>query len=179
MTTRDLQQELIHVGGLCYPLSENIVEDEECTMELEYRKISEERCKEINDWKIVDPYGYGENLIAENMRFVTNEDESVLFCCAFIPRRDDVDLGITQRTYLLVVDQLYYIIEFTVDDVKVYNPKHRFYSITIMEKDFINENRKNFLHILKEVIATYIKKHRRELPGSQFEYQFFYEGKEI
>lgn len=29
------------------------------TTEFEYRKISEERCKEIDSWEIHDPYGYG------------------------------------------------------------------------------------------------------------------------
>lgn len=60
-------------------------------MEFEYRKISDERCKEIDSWEIHDPYGYGLVFTAEKEDFVTNKDESILFCHAFMPRHDDSD----------------------------------------------------------------------------------------
>lgn len=60
-------------------------------MEFEYRKISDEICKEIDSWEIHDPYGYGLVFTAEKEDFVTNKDESILFCHAFMPRHDDSD----------------------------------------------------------------------------------------
>lgn len=62
-------------------------------MELERRMISEKRCKEISGWKIHDPYPYGSPnpgriFTAERHYFVTNKDESILFCHAFSPRHE-------------------------------------------------------------------------------------------
>ena len=62
-------------------------------MELERRMISEKRCKEISGWKIHDPYPHGSPnpgriFTAERHYFVTNKDESILFCHAFSPRHE-------------------------------------------------------------------------------------------
>lgn len=150
---------------------------EDFITEFEYRGISEERCKEIDSWKLQDPYGHGKILMAENTRFITNKDESILFCRAFRPRHDDIDLGVTQCTYLLVVNNSYYIIHYNVDVARVINPRYLFYSVVILEKDYINENRNELLSILKKVIAVYIKEHGR--PDEHFEYLFHYKGEEI
>ena len=152
---------------------------EDFITEFEYRGISKKRCKEIDSRRLQDPYGYGEILMAENERFVTNKDESILFCLAFMPNHDDIDLGVTQRTYLLVVNKSHYMIHFNVDDMKAIGPKHRFYKVVISEKDYIDENRDALLNILKRVIAVYIKKHRREMPNEHFEYLFYYKGEKI
>lgn len=148
-------------------------------MEFEYRGISEERCKEINNWRIRDPYGYGKFFMAESTRFVTNKDESILFCRSFRPRHDDVGLGITQSTYLLVVNKSYYAIDYHVDNIIAHDDKHWHFIVSIMERDFIDENRNELLNMLKNVISIFLKKHRRERPGEEFEYQFFYKGEEI
>lgn len=148
-------------------------------MEFQYKEISRKRCKEIDKWKLQDPYGYGEIFTAENEYFVTNKDESILFCCPFIPRHDDVDVGITQRTYLLVVDKSYYIINFHVDDVKAFGDNHWCITVSILEKDYINENCNELLSILKKVIAVFLKKHRLERLDEHFEYKFYYRGEEI
>lgn len=146
------------------------------TTEYEYRGISEERCREIDGWEIQSPFkSWTEHVFkAGNTRFVTNADESILFCHAFmsyIPNHDE-----EQRTYLLVVNESYYMIDFIVDIAKVIDPKHRFYSVVVFEKDYINENRDELLSILKKVIAVYIKKNRREIPDEHFEYLFRYNG---
>lgn len=81
-------------------------------MELEYGEICEERCREIDSWEIHDPYGYGEVFTAERIKFVTNEDESILFYCAFMPTHDDYDryysiyLLIREKETVLGVERL-------------------------------------------------------------------------
>lgn len=70
-------------------------------MQLRYGFISDERCKEINSWKIRDPYGYGEFYTAEREDFVTNEDESILFCHAFMPRDTTTEKEIMKHIYIL------------------------------------------------------------------------------
>lgn len=162
----------VYVPGKIFAI-ENLI------TEFEYRGISKKRCYEIDSLKLQDPYGYGEILMAENERFVTNKDESILFCCAFMPNHDDIDLGVTQRTYLLVVNKSHYMIHFKVDAAKAVAPKHWFFKVDISEKDYIDENRDELLSILKRVIAVYIKKHRREMPEEHFEYLFYYKGEEI
>lgn len=144
--------------------------------EYEYREISEERCREIDSWEIQIPLRPERERVFKtgDTRFVTNADESILFCRAFItymPNHDE-----EQCTYLLIVNESCYIIDFIVDMARVNDPKHRFYSVVVFEKDYINENRDELLSILKKVIAVYIKKHRREMPDEHFEYLFRYNG---
>ncbi len=126
-------------------------------MEFEYREISEERCKEIDSWEIHDPYGYGLVFTAEREDFVTNKDESILFCHAFMPTHDDSDkyeycLFIWNDEYNLMV----YDFESVTDDksglIQIRNE-----DIVILENEFIekSENKKELLGILKAMISKY------------------------
>lgn len=156
--------------------SGNLLIIDDFITEYEYREIREERCREIDSWEIQIPLRPGRERVfkAGNTRFVTNADESILFCHAFttyMPNHDE-----EQCTYLLIVNESYYIIDFMVDIARVIDPMHQFYSVVVFEKKYINENRDELLSILKKVIAVYIKKNRREMPGEHFEYLFRYNG---
>ena len=144
--------------------------------EYEYREISEERCKEIDSWEIQIPLRPGRERVfkAGNTRFVTTADESILFCHAFTTYMSNHDEE--QCTYLLIVNESHYIIDFIVDIARVNDPKHQFYSVVVFEKDYINENKDELLSILKKMIAVYIKKNRCEMPDEHFEYLFRYNG---
>ena len=147
-------------------------------MEYEYREISEERCQEIDSWKIQD-MRHDRIFTAEKKYFVTNADETNMFCCAFIPKFYEMDEGEGQCAYLLIIDKSYYIINYNVEDIITYDDTHQLFIINIMEKDYINENRNRILNILKKVIPVYMKKSRMEMPNENFGYKFFYKGEEI
>lgn len=177
-------EKLIHVGGLCYPLSENIVEDEECTMELEYRKISEERCKEINSWKIRDPYGDGKFFTAESKDFVTNKNESILFCRAFRPRTElaeeyhAVSLFIKNEEYHFVrCDLLSY-----TDEKRGANTV-RNEEFVILEEEFIEKSheKEELLELLKCLKSKYELEFcvLEEVRAMEHRFKFYYKGKEI
>lgn len=146
-------------------------------MEFELRMISEERCKEIDRWEICDPYGYGKKLSTHGNYWVTNEDESILFCRAFMPRHDDREGN--YESFLFIVDEKYNIINYVVEDIKVIDEKKRVFTVNILEKEFINNYSDEVMSILKKVISVFIKKFRREMPGENFEYNFFYKGEVI
>ena len=125
-------------------------------MKLKYGLISDERCKEINSWKIKDPYGYGEIYTAERDYFVANEDESILFCHAFMPRHDDREGN--HETYLYInKDEHHFVnyVKFNFYDEERAGEMYRIGKIDIMEKDFIKNNphKNDELKILKEIIA--------------------------
>lgn len=146
-------------------------------MGFEYRKLSEERCKEIDSWEICDPYGYGKVFTAERKNFVTNEDESILFCLMFSPRHDDREEN--NESYLFVMDKEYHMVSHIVKDIKVVDEKHWIVYVNIVEDDFIDNCGDKVINILKEVIAIFVKKYRREMPGEHFEYHFYYKGEEV
>lgn len=146
-------------------------------MELEYREISEERCKEIDSWEIHDSYGYGSVFTAEREDFVTNADESILFGHAFMPRHDDRESN--DETYLFVQGKEHHIVNYVVDDVKTISENSWIVYVNIIEKDFINNGNNELIGILKRMISIFIKKSRLEIPGECIEYHFYYKGEEV
>lgn len=147
------------------------------TTEFEYRKISEERCKEIDSWEIHDPYGYGWVFTAEKEDFVTNMEESILFCHAFGPRHDDREWE--NETYLFIMNKEYHIVNYIMQHAELIGENSWIIYVKILEKDFINNCGDRVLNILKEVLSVFIKKSRREIPGEQVEYHIYYRGKEV
>ena len=146
--------------------------------ELKYGLISKERCDEIDSWRIEDPYGYGNKLSTHGNYWVFNEDESILFCLAFIPRHDDIDRN--YRTYLYINGNQYTFINYIVDDVKTENDNMNwFVTTTILSCSSISKNDKKTLSVLKELVSVFIQKHRRGTPGEIFDFKFYYEGEEI
>lgn len=108
-------------------------------MELKYGLISRERCDEIDSWEIKDPYGYGDKLSTHGNYWVYNEDESILFCHAFMPRHDDREKH--HETYLYVNGKQTYFIHYVVDDVKTEDDdKKWFVTVTIMKTFAFNGN---------------------------------------
>lgn len=153
-------------------------------MELEYREISEERCKEIDSWEIRDPYGYGKIFTAEREDFVTNDDESILFCCAFMPTHDDYDRY--DSVYLLIRGQEFNFVRYdfeSVTDDKSGPIPIRNENIMILEEKYIEEstNKKELLDVIKAVISKYEEnscwlKIARE---REYRFEFTYKGKKI
>lgn len=152
-------------------------------MELRYGFISDERCKEINSWKIRDPYGYGEIYTAEREYFVTNEDETILFCHAFMPRHDDREGN--HETYLYINKDEYHFVnyfKFDFHDEERAGEMYRIGKINILEKGFIenNFNKKEQLKILKELIT---KKEENAVRSKYFkriyEFTFYYDGEKV
>lgn len=177
-------EKLIHVGGLCYPLSENIVEDEECTMELEYRKISEERCKEINSWEIQDPYRDGKIFTTEGKDFVTNKDESILFCRAFRPNPEF--MGKYHVAYLFINNKEYHFVSYDLisyADEKSGSISVRNEEIGIFEEEFIekSEEKKELLKLLKCLISKFEAEFcvLEEVRAMEHRFKFYYKGEEI
>lgn len=152
-------------------------------MELRYGFISDERCKEINSWTIRDPYGYGEIYTAEREYFVTNEDETILFCHAFMPRHDDREGN--HETYLYINKDEYHFVnyvQFDFRDEERFGEMHRIGKINILENDFIQKtlNKDEVLKILKALIAKNVE-NSVCLPNFKriYEFTFYYSGEEI
>ena len=152
-------------------------------MELRYGFISDERCKEIDSWKIKDPYGYGKIYTAEREDFVANEDETILFCHAFMPRHDDREGN--HETYLYINKDEYHFVNyvtFDFHDEERFGEMYRIGKINILEKDFIQKtlNKDEVLKILKALIAKNVENSVR-LPNFKriYEFTFYYKGGEI
>ncbi len=125
-------------------------------MELKFGLISKERCDEVDSWRIRDPYGYREYFMAEREYFVTNEDETILFCHAFMPRHDDREGN--HETYLYIYQNKYHFVnyvKFDFHDEERDGAMYRVGKINVLKKDFIerNPNKKEELRILKELIT--------------------------
>lgn len=152
-------------------------------MKLRYGFISDERCKEINSWKIKDPYGYGKVYTAERDDFVANEDESILFCHAFMPRHDDREGN--HETYLYINKDEYHFVnyvQFDFRDEERFGEMYRIGKINILENDFIRKtlNKDEVLKILKALIAKNVE-NSVCLPNFKriYEFTFYYSGQEI
>lgn len=150
-------------------------------MELRYGFICDERCKEIDSWKIRDPYGYGKFYTAERDDFVANEDESILFCHAFMPRHDDREGN--HETYLYINrDKFYFVnyIKFDFHDEERDGEMYRIGKINILKKDFIQKafNMDEVLNVLKALIAKNVE-NSVCLPNFKriYEFAFYLMGK--
>ena len=152
-------------------------------MEFEYRLLSEERCKEIDSLNIMDPYGYGKLLYASKIPWITNNDETILFCCAFFPRHDDLEGH--RISYLFFENNNYCFIDFKgfdVNDTESNGIEYRNMKIDILENEFIERSaeKEHLLSLLKDVIGNYEKKHIRSKKfNKQFVIEFTYRGETI
>ena len=108
---------------------------------------------------------------------MTNEDESILFCRAFMSRHDDREGN--YESYLFIVGENYNIVNYTVEDITKIDEKNWIFNICILENEFISKCDNEVIKTLKKVIPVFIKKFRREMPGEHFKYHFYYKGKEV
>lgn len=153
-------------------------------MEFRYGLISEERCNEIDSWKVQDPYGYGNKLSTHGNYWVANEDESILFCHAFMPRHDDrVD---KYEVFLFINKSEYHFVTYgyeSVIDEKIGEKRIRNENIAISEEKFIdkNTNMKELLKLLSSLISKY-EENKCELKIArerEYRFAFTYKGEEI
>lgn len=158
-------------------------------MEFEHREISEERCKEINSWKIHDPYPYGTPgpgriFAAEKHCFVTNKDESILFCHAFSPRPEVCDKY--DEIYLFIKNKDYHLVRY--DFKSILNDKSgsipiKNEDIIILEEEFIekSEEKKKLLELLKCLISKFEEEYcRLDIARiTEYHFKFYYKGEEI
>ena len=184
--------------GLAFPEKENAVHNEEQSegksgdeeldienMEFRYGRISDERCAEINSWRIPDPYRYGEKYDADGEYLVTNEDESILFFRAFSPTRDDREYY--KDAYMLIYKNEYYYIY--IDDglpvghyeerngVQYWVDKIDFLHSEAIEK---SQEKPTILKLLKRLYQRFrecVKRTRG--PKPIYEFTFYYDGEEI
>ncbi len=152
-------------------------------MELKYGLISRERCDEIDGWKITDPYGYGDKLSTHGNYWVYSEDESILFCHAFMPRHDDWEGN--KETFLYINKTEYHFVNYNnynIYDEERNGEMYRIETVEIYENDFIEEklNKKEILEIIKSLI-TKKEEHSVRLPNFKriYEFTFYYKGEEI
>lgn len=152
-------------------------------MELRFGLISEERCKEIDNWNIYDPYGYGKKLSTHGNYWVFNEDESILFCHAFIPRHDDRERN--RETFLYINGSEYHFVNF--NNYEIYDEErngemYRIEKVEIFKCDFIEKssNKKEVLRILKSLISK-DEENSVFFPDFKriYEFTFYYDGEEI
>lgn len=150
-------------------------------MELRYGFINDERCKEIDSWKIKDPYGYGEIYTAEREYFVTNEDETILFCHAFSARHDDISENtfLYNDSYIFIEHHNYGFIHF---DRKVNTVgEYRYINICIPKEQSIEQHadKIKLLMILKEMITMYELNWKFFKIDKKFVVTFQYDEEEI
>lgn len=104
----------------------------------------------------------------------------------FMPRHDDVSMGIKRFTYLLFSGSSYNSIEFECTDVhdsELDGIQYRFMKINIPIQDFIeNSKRKEeILELLKRVISIYEKNCSwlKVVREKEYRFVFTYKGEEI
>ena len=158
--------------------------------EFEKREISEERCKEIDDLNIQNPLNSGMRQVftAERNYFITNEDESILFCYAFMPRHPDDRDGpnYEHNVFLLFINKEYrfvrYDLESVTDDRSGFVPI-RNEDISILKEEFIEKSteKEKLLDLIKRLISKYEKEYSRldEIRSMEYHFRFYYEGEEI
>ena len=152
--------------------------------ELEYRKIKRRRCKEIDNWKIEDPYGDGKIFTAEGEKFVTNKNESVLFCHAFSPRAELV--GEYDAVFLFIKNKEYHFVRrnlLSYADEKKGSTSVRNKEIAILEEEFIEKSKekKELLELLKCLISKYETEFciLERVRAMEHHFKFYYKGEEI
>lgn len=143
--------------------------------------ISEERCKQINSCKIVDPYRQNPYFDAVGHFFVKNVDESVLFCRGFSSRVHDES---TYIVYIYFLKNEYHFIEFEfydISDIEQEGKSLRCTKIGIKKYDFIEkmENKKEQLRILADAVSTFDRRSYFVPVNRIFQYNIFYDGEEI
>ena len=81
-------------------------------MRFSERPISHERCEEINRMEIVCPWSNDVFKMKENEDYITNEDESIIYGMAFIPKPFDLVLETTidyRDYFFLVIGNEYFL----------------------------------------------------------------------
>ena len=167
--------------------SEGKVCDEEIdieNMEFRYGCISDERCAEINSWRIPDPYGYGKKYHADGDYLVTNEDESILFFRAFSPRADEIEYY--KKAYMLIYKNEYYYIYISREGVGHYEERNEV-QYWVDKIDFLyseaiekSQEKSTILKLLKRVYQRYRECFKRTRgPKPIYEFTFYYNGEEI
>lgn len=152
-------------------------------MKLKYGLISKGRCDEIDSWEIKDPYGYGNKLSTHGNDWAFNEDETILFCHAFMPRHDDRERN--KETFLYINQDEYHFVNYhnyNIYDEKRNGEMYRIETVEIYKSDFIEKslNKKELLIILKQLI-TKIEEHavRSKYIKRIYEFTFYYDGEKI
>ena len=149
-------------------------------MEFKYGKISEKRCKEIDEMDIRCPYPYDggqTKFTAEREYFVYNEDESILFCLGFIPI--PAEMYYCDKVYILFIeDDYYYIYIYYVKDVETRVKDNYYHSLEeIVLNDDLDENRKKYiLSLLKQMIPVEYKAFKDDVV---YEIDLQYNGEEV
>ena len=167
--------------------SEGKVCDEEIdieNMEFRYGCISDERCAEINSWRIPDPYGHREKYNADGNYLVTNEDESILFFHAFSPRMDEIEYY--NDAYMLIYKNEYYYIYISREGVGHYEERNEV-QYWVDKIDFLyseaiekSQEKSTILKLLKRVYQRYRECFKRTRgPKPIYEFTFYYNGEEI
>ncbi len=152
-------------------------------MKLRFGLISEDRCNEIDSWNIKDPYGYDKRLSTHGNYWVYNNDESILFCHAFMPRHDDREGN--GETFLYINGSEYHFINFNnyeINDEERNGELYRVEKVEIFKSDFIEKssNKKEVLRIFKSLISK-DEENSVFLPDFKriYEFTFYYDGEEI
>ncbi len=177
------EEKTVHKEGQ----SEGKVCDEEIdieNMEFRYGCISDERCAEINSWRIPDPYGYGKKYHADGDYLVTNEDESILFVWAFSPRADEMEYY--KVSYMLIYKNEYYYIYIDAGTVGHYEERSGV-QYWVDKIDFLyseaiekSQEKPTILKLLKRVYQRYRECCKRTRgPQPIYEFTFYYNGEEI
>ncbi len=183
--------------GLAFPEREKTVHKEEQSegksvdeepdienMEFRYGCISDDKCAEINSWRIPDPYGYGKKYNASGNFLVTNEDESILFFIAFSPRADEIEYY--NDAYMLIYKNEYYYIYIARGYVGHYEERSGV-QYWIDKIDFLyseaiekSQEKPTILRLLKRVYQRYRECCKRTRgPQPIYEFTFYYNGEEI
>ena len=182
--------------GLAFPEEEKTVHNEKQSegksgdeeldienMEFRYGRISDERCAEINSWRIPDPYGYGKKYNASGDFLVTNEDETILFCWAFIPRTDEIDHY--KDSYVLIYkNEYYYIYANGIDGHYEERNGVQYWveAIDFLYSEAIEKSQEKpiILKLLKRLYQRYEECFSQARgPKPIYEFTFYYNGEEI
>lgn len=152
-------------------------------MEFKYGKISEKRCKEIDEMDIRCPYPYDggqTKFTAEGEYFVYNEDESILFCTGFMPIPAEVYY--CNDVYILFINNKYiYIYIYMIRcgehrEEKGISYYHYYHEIRFYDDIEKMNNKGEILHLLKQMIPIEYKAFKDDVV---YEVDLFYNGEEV
>lgn len=152
-------------------------------MEYDFRYISPKRCQEIDNMKIPCPWAWKEYkrffvMDRNGKKYLSSEDEKIVFTRAFIPIPADMELY--EDYYLLIKDNKYYLFTYKKISQQVEIKNGIIYTYMVKEIDpnhkIDNCNEKD--EILK-VISELIKKSAVNSKRYVYNQTILYKGKEI
>ena len=126
-------------------------------MKYEFRRLSPERAKEINEVGVVNRLNHKVDI--NNLKSVTNMDETIVFRQIWFSHYDDEP----DRYFFLYNDDYYYIDIFRKikgkkeRDTKFYYFTYDIVSINLKGNNSIKEDMSEILEILKEIILEWNK----------------------